>query len=160
MGWLRTCTELEVQPSTKKIDKPIISLMLQKFGFSPSNTNTEIEVSAEAGQNGEVVLWSADSVKLRSTFSKRYLKTQNMVVAPERPERTKAVCVNTTYVAPAAETMWDHVNAAMHGKVLCFYATRSGEGFAHFVASQIAHLPAFHARRDASAEKVSADFVE
>ena len=65
--------------------------MLQKFDFVPCSTKTEVEVGAEAGDQGEVVLWSADAVQLRATFSKRYLKTQNMV------SDGAAITINSNY---------------------------------------------------------------
>ena len=39
----------------------------------------------ERGDNGEIVLWSADATQLRSTFNNRYLKAQNMVCLPHQP---------------------------------------------------------------------------
>lgn len=148
--WLKLCVELKLPAATKKIDKPVISLMLQKFGFVPCSTKTEVEVGAEAGAQGEVVLWSADAVQLRATFSKRYLKTQNMVIADECPENSRTVWVNTAYSAPSMEILQQHLDTALQNRLLCFYSTRTGEGFAEFIQAQVAHLPAFHAKRSSS----------
>merc|ERR1712139_74058 len=137
--WLQLCMELELTPATKRIDKPVISLMLHKFGFSAANTNTSMEVSSEHGENGEVILWSPDPVQLRSTFSKRYLKAQNMVVASERPAKSQTVCVNTAYDPPHMEVIRQHIDSALKGKELHFYTDRDGQGLAKFLLAQIAH---------------------
>ena len=42
--WLRLCTHLHMTPTTKTIDKPLISLLLQKFNFVPAKRTCEIEV--------------------------------------------------------------------------------------------------------------------
>lgn len=145
--WLKLCAELNCPPSTKKIDKPVISLMLQKFGFKPHNETTSVHVSTKPGVHGEVVCWSANLQQLRSQFSKRYLKTQNMVVLDEKPENTRQVWVNTLYVPPSMEVLADHVENVLQRKTLFFYTTRNGNDFGQFVSEQLAHLPAFHARR-------------
>lgn len=152
--WLKLCWLLGVSPSTKKIDKPVISLVLQKFGFQACNRNTTLEVRAESGENGEVVLWSADLVKLRSTFAKRYLKAQNMLIIEEKPERSRTVSVNTIYELNDWNAAREQVANVLEGKELRFYTAPSGHGLQHFLEMQIERLPAFLARRSELAARV------
>merc|ERR1712059_221568 len=105
----------------------------------------KVEVGTEPGAQGEVVLWSADEKQLRSQFSKRYLKTQNMVIASERPAQSRTVYVNTSYAPPATVILRQHIDAALQGRLLCLYSTKDGQCLPDFVETQLAQLPAFHA---------------
>merc|ERR1712151_495738 len=79
--WLELCALLDAGVATNRIDKPIVSLVLQKFGFEAVNTGTEVEVDVERGPKGELVVWGADAHKMKSQFSKRKLREQHTLLA-------------------------------------------------------------------------------
>merc|ERR1711924_411914 len=147
--WLKLCFELERTPSTKKMDKPLISLVLQQFDFTPVNLNTEVSISAEWGEKNEIVLWSPDMEKLRSTFSKRYLKTQHMAITSERPAASRTVYVNTSYEAPPWEALSKRVDETLDGKELCLYERPEGGGIRMFLEAQLSQLSSFRISRSA-----------
>mmetsp|Transcript_79931 Transcript_79931/g.222695 ORF Transcript_79931/g.222695 Transcript_79931/m.222695 type:complete len:290 (+) Transcript_79931:145-1014(+) len=95
--FLDICSRLGVSAITNKIDKPIISLVLQKFGFEAVSTVTEVEVAAERGAEGQILVWSANTHQISSQFSKRFLREQHMILATERPAVSQTVYVNTVY---------------------------------------------------------------
>lgn len=73
------CMEIE----TRKIDKPLLALILASVGFEPARKSVGVYVIK--GLNHEenkgpppLLLWSANPRQLRSVFSLSYLKTQNM----------------------------------------------------------------------------------
>merc|ERR1712194_600977 len=100
--WLELCFKLELVPATEKIDKPVISLILQKFGFTPVSQNTQIEVAQHRRRLDnddfpDIIVWSADRSQLNSTFSTRIRKSQHIVLAEERPINSRTTFVNTCY---------------------------------------------------------------
>merc|ERR1712087_178925 len=128
------------QFSTKKIEKPVLSLLLQKFGFTPRYdaghlqmkvvrcTNATASVKCSTSATASVVnvndaarseavqpnlqppglIYSNDLLRLKTVFSKSYLKTQNMrILTKEEHEAGKAggavdcdVVVNSVYCPP------------------------------------------------------------
>jgi len=95
--------------ATRKIDKPVLSLVLLKFGFKPQRDNVYVYVvktlpqkrdgtieersppnleavfettgtEAKPGGVKPVVIWTDNPAQTRSVFALSYLKTQNMVL--------------------------------------------------------------------------------
>merc|ERR1711920_280638 len=85
---------------TAKMDKPLISLVLQQFGFLPAKRHFSCELSAERGQRGEMILWSANEARLRGMYSKMYRKRQNIVIASTRPTSSRTLYVDTAFELP------------------------------------------------------------
>ena len=81
---------------TKPIDKPLIAMVLQKFGFFPSHRKDVIKVGGKS--SGEILIWSENTKRLKSTFSKSYLKTQGMRIADTEPLNSACAYVSTEYV--------------------------------------------------------------
>lgn len=50
--WLRLCVDARVEPSTRVINKPLLSLTLQRFGFSPRLTGLSVELEGAASEPG------------------------------------------------------------------------------------------------------------
>lgn len=122
--FLDYCFQLEVTPVTDKMDKPVIALILQKFGFVPSNMNVAIEV-ANAGGGGPIVIWSHDRQQIASQFSTRYLQSQNMAVASEKPAHSRTVCVNTSYVLGDPAIAKERAAAALGGGLRSYPSQRA-----------------------------------
>mmetsp|Transcript_73771 Transcript_73771/g.123229 ORF Transcript_73771/g.123229 Transcript_73771/m.123229 type:complete len:343 (+) Transcript_73771:55-1083(+) len=113
---------------TKKIEKPVLSLLLQKFGFKPRydagylqmkvvrRDSTPASVDCATSSNAAVqpnpqppvLIYSNDLLRLKTVFSKSYLKTQNMrIITKEEHEAGEAsgaidcdVVVNSAYCPP------------------------------------------------------------
>ena len=98
--WLKVCIILQAEPRTIKMEKPLLMLVLLKYGFVPRKRSLSVEVSTEPGDDGRIVLWSSTAI-LTSLFSKRYLRTQRMVIAEECPSSSKTVYTHTPYGPPA-----------------------------------------------------------
>jgi tRNA A64-2'-O-ribosylphosphate transferase len=92
--WLRLCLNAGMTPSTNRIDKPLIALVLQKFGFVPAQGSVSVIVGS-SGEDGKLVVWS--SVGLSGTFSHRDLRTHNMVIADKQPAGGVTVAVQTSF---------------------------------------------------------------
>mmetsp|Transcript_95273 Transcript_95273/g.188814 ORF Transcript_95273/g.188814 Transcript_95273/m.188814 type:complete len:273 (-) Transcript_95273:26-844(-) len=94
--WLELCFLLGLAPRTARIDKPLVALALQRFGFAClSSKGHPIEVLAPATEDGTVILWSENRLWLQSFFSKRCLKHQNMLIAQECPAKTQTAYLGT-----------------------------------------------------------------
>eukprot|EP00927_Polykrikos_kofoidii_P046968 TRINITY_DN41066_c0_g1_i1.p1 TRINITY_DN41066_c0_g1~~TRINITY_DN41066_c0_g1_i1.p1 ORF type:complete len:411 (+),score=53.78 TRINITY_DN41066_c0_g1_i1:242-1474(+) len=146
--WLKLCFMLEARPETIKIDKPLVSLALQKFGFTAINQTTSVDVSTDADStaDGRIHLWSEDMTRLRSAFSHNYLKTQGMVICQRRPITSKTVYVNTVYSAPKDdEALRKSVTSALSGKALDFYC--DAVQLRDLVQQQLRYLPGMLERR-------------
>lgn len=126
--WLFVCFEFSVVPETTIMDKPIITVLLQKYGFRPSKLSQEVEVG-RAGEDGLVALWAEDLHQLRSHFSKRWLKSQHMAIVADRPSESTTTYVNTTYELPKlqADVLKDQVTVMLQGKL-----SLRPEGVGHF----------------------------
>eukprot|EP00668_Euglena_longa_P034982 GGOE01044922.1.p1 GENE.GGOE01044922.1~~GGOE01044922.1.p1 ORF type:complete len:268 (-),score=16.24 GGOE01044922.1:5-808(-) len=110
--WLQLCARLGVRPSTRRIDKPLLSLVLQRFGFEPLGTGIALKVAPPVSENGvsaPTVIWAEDMERLRSVFSWRYLRSQNLEIAAEQPSGSTTVHVNTAYSAPIAQEWQMHM---------------------------------------------------
>eukprot|EP00667_Euglena_gracilis_P022037 EG_transcript_24344 len=114
--WLQLCICWGVEPRTRRIDKPLLSLVLQRFGFTPLSSGIALEV-APPGAGPATVVWAEDAERLRSVFSWRYLRSQNLEIAAQRPVGGTPVCVNTAYAAPDAEVWQTCVARLVAGRV-------------------------------------------
>eukprot|EP00435_Cladocopium_sp_Y103_P059879 s235_g21.t1 len=89
--WLRLCLMLDVTPLTDRIHKPILSLVLQKFGFVAATSHLKVEVATcpEGGPDEpKMLLWS-ESKKLSSYFSVRAQRDQGIRLVDRRPEKSR-----------------------------------------------------------------------
>ncbi|CAK0896972.1 unnamed protein product, partial [Prorocentrum cordatum] len=94
-AWLQLCFRLDVAPSTDRIDKPVVSLLLQKFGFAPLQETCRVDVAE--GDGGQVLLWMDNRARLVSTFSSRFLRDQHMALAEEKPPGSRPAHVKTAF---------------------------------------------------------------
>merc|ERR1719198_1865035 len=101
------------------MDKPVISLVLQKFGLVPAVPDAAVvEVASGAdAAGGEVVLWSENRRWLESTFSKRYLRDQRMVIAKARPAVSRPAYVGCPLVPGELGAVRARVQAALGGSL-------------------------------------------
>ena len=113
--WIQLCHKAGVSNiATEIINKPILALLLTKFGFTPNSSGgIEMEISPfhhlscdekknEAARNGndeaQSVLYSSQNVLLNGAFTKRDLRIQNLYIAqnPPSPRGTK-IKLKTSY---------------------------------------------------------------
>ncbi len=111
--WILLCLRLNLRPKALKIDKPLISLVLQSFGFLPTSTKNAMYVIIDKNvspQCQKLRIWHENGAKLHSRFSLCYLKTQNMELVDELPSNVdekgnatfakKKVYTNTGFECP------------------------------------------------------------
>ena len=123
--WLSVCGALGVAPRTERMDKPLVSLVLQKFGFRPANMSHEVLVGREGeGVGGAgVVLWSRNPKQLQSLVKKEREpfdssliqhqgRAQPVRMAEEEPDGSTVVYINTAYQAPSDPAEWKSAAAA------------------------------------------------
>ena len=113
--WIQLCHKAGVSNiATETINKPILALLLTKFGFTPNSSGgIEMEISPfdhlscdekmdEAHNNGNdealSVLYSSQNVLLNGAFTERDLRVQNLYIAqkPPSPSGTK-IKLKTSY---------------------------------------------------------------
>lgn len=81
--WLHLCLEMGLTPCTTRIDKPIICLLLHKFGFRPRAEAGGVEVQMSRGtgdDSSKVMLFSPTGQALESIFSSQELRSQHIVL--------------------------------------------------------------------------------
>lgn len=109
--WMRLCLEARVVPSTTRINKPLLALTLQRFGFSPiPNTSTLDEkpnkkclvVQVSVGVGGHVSLYSElFRDQLVAGFTATEMSSQRLVIANEPNELCgKEVHIRTRFEFP------------------------------------------------------------
>lgn len=82
--WVQLCLEMGLTPRANRIDKPIICLLLHKFGFRPSG-GIDVEISRGSGTDAsKLILFSPTGKALESIFSPHELRSQNMAIALDR----------------------------------------------------------------------------
>ncbi|CAJ1425807.1 unnamed protein product [Effrenium voratum] len=96
--WLQLCDMLEVTPLTERIHKPILSLVLQKFGFVAGRPHLRLQVSRS--EDERMVVWSPQQPDLSSYFSLRAQRDQGIVLADECPQESRTAFVNTIFSVP------------------------------------------------------------
>ena len=103
--WLLLCYKLNIcrQPMTKRMDKPLISLVLSSsFGFTPENKQFPVHVGAPLSKDekGRSRLWSTNNNRLRSIFSKNVCKTQKIEIVNTKPTESRLTYVRTIFRPP------------------------------------------------------------
>ncbi|CAL1131799.1 unnamed protein product, partial [Cladocopium goreaui] len=123
--WLKLCLMLEVTPLTDRIHKPILSLVLQKFGFVAATSHLKVEVATCEGGADEpkMLLWS-ESKKLSSYFSVRARRDQGIRLVDSRPEKSRTAFVNTTFSIPDIGAMASLIDQALAGGDLVLYESQ------------------------------------
>merc|ERR1719341_2687701 len=107
-------------PGTMRMDKPLLSLALQKFGFRPCQNHLQVEVDPASDASGRIVLWAQDLWKLRSApgFSKRALKSQCLAVVESKPDGSRPAYVNTAFEHEEPVALQAKVRSMLDGKFI------------------------------------------
>jgi hypothetical protein len=111
--WLQLCLICRAFPRSEKINKPLLSLVLSKFGFKPNDGGVDVEISPISNTNVDVAtlnwrpdfaLYSKSISPNDGTFGDRELITQRMVIVniPPHP-RGKQATVKTSMYHPSAK---------------------------------------------------------
>jgi hypothetical protein len=111
--WIILCHKLGVRPTTKIMDKPLVSLVLESsFGFvaenqgwpvhigAPFKRSTADTTTASREESGCARLWSENNQRLRSLFSKNLCKTQRIEIVQECPSPSRRTYVHTIFHPP------------------------------------------------------------
>eukprot|EP00038_Savillea_parva_P016285 m.16486 g.16486 ORF g.16486 m.16486 type:complete len:903 (+) comp3390_c0_seq1:1-2709(+) len=117
-SWMRLCLMTGLEPCTNRIDKPLIALLLHKFGFVPAagTEGTRADVTVGAGDTGELLLWSPTG--LSGNFSHRDLRNQHMKIVAQRPPKGVDVAVQTRFVlGVSTEEARGRVDKALEGRL-------------------------------------------
>uniref|UniRef100_A0A7S2U8X6 N-acetyltransferase domain-containing protein n=1 Tax=Attheya septentrionalis TaxID=420275 RepID=A0A7S2U8X6_9STRA len=119
--WLSVCLDTHTIPAAEKINKPLISLVLSRFGFIPPIDGGGVEVEIAPYKQGmttvqsksdetqrdwepTMCLYSPSHKSLDGAFCNRDLRQQKMVISRDPPNpRGKKVHVKTGFVHPIAE---------------------------------------------------------
>ncbi|CAE7280463.1 unnamed protein product, partial [Symbiodinium pilosum] len=99
--WIQLCELLEVAMATERIHKPVLSIVLQKFGFEATSPGFAVEV-AEGGTQEEprILVWASCPSRLGSYFSHRTQKEQGITLVDERPAKSRTALVNASFGPP------------------------------------------------------------
>ena len=146
--WALLCRKLGCEPTTKTLDKPLLSLALKRLGFRhcggfeieiacrghPCSTTSEgsgrreslisVREKAESGHSESLTIWSQNHLSLVSRYSKSYLKSQGIVVVKSRPKTSKKVHVFCTFSSPDAAELDRCIAAHAHISKCLFYSAR------------------------------------
>lgn len=104
--WLHICLESSAIPTSEVINKPLLSLALTNFGFSPSSSSAvEIEITKLAPEIAKNYKKCKDWMPIFSLYSsnplnfgERELKLNKMIVSNTRPNpRGKITAVKTCF---------------------------------------------------------------
>ena len=106
--WLSLCTAFHAIPNSEMINKPLLALMLDKYGFTADSGGIEVEISPlkhnkhlytdlDDCSEEKVVLY-ANNLSLEGSFSHGELKGQNLIISNRPPHpRGRVVQVKTSY---------------------------------------------------------------
>ena len=110
--WLSLCTTAELVPSTRVINKPLVSLTLTRFGFTPSNRRAQtIQVGGGAsGKGNRPMPWKVQRLVQPSC---RDLETGFEDDA--RPPRT--AFVRTAFRPPGSGVLIDCAQSVLVGRL-------------------------------------------
>ena len=101
--WLHLCTTIDANPGSEEINKPLLALVLTKFGFIPQEGGVKVEVSPLCNVQEKVItVWNPDCAlyspllkSLDGSFSEHERRTQKLFICNNPPNpRGK-----TTYVS-------------------------------------------------------------
>jgi hypothetical protein len=139
--WLQLCLRAKAQPRTEKINKPLLSLVLCKFGFLPQEGGIKVEISPlssikekppsyPSGWVPKLAMYSKDLKPLDGSFGKRELRTQQMMITREPPcPRGTVTTVKTSFDHPisaysttstiscAQIDLESNINRVLHGSL-------------------------------------------
>jgi predicted GNAT family acetyltransferase len=111
--WLQLCLICRAFPRSEKINKPLLSLILSKFGFKPNDGGVDIEISPISNTKVDLTklnwrpnfaIYSKSISPNDGTFGDRELVTQRMVVVNTPPyPRGKLATVKTSLYHPSAK---------------------------------------------------------
>jgi len=108
--WLHICLQTAVYPRAAVMNKPLIALVLSKFGFIPGEGGTKcvlvrLENDGNDHNNPPLFgLYSPQRKSLDGAFSHRVLRTQNIKLLTSLPDSSKQkgvnVVIKTTFSHP------------------------------------------------------------
>mmetsp|Transcript_9632 Transcript_9632/g.10971 ORF Transcript_9632/g.10971 Transcript_9632/m.10971 type:complete len:251 (+) Transcript_9632:167-919(+) len=118
--WLEICKRLNVQPSANRIDKPLICLVLTKFGFKPLKKAFQCEIANDPVSKSEKLIWVPEDRRATMTtiLSRRLLKNQNLRLVLDKPASSTTICIGSEFVAPEADHLDSCINDQINGKVI------------------------------------------
>ena len=117
--WLIICFKLNLKPTTNRMEKPLISLALQKFCFEPVNHSTPLEVARAPSSDGKVVCWDRKG-NLHTVLLHTHLRKQNLVIVAEEPAEHRTVYIRTEFNPIDWSSLQTTVTQMMSGKFSCF----------------------------------------
>ena len=124
--WLRVCDTRAVEPRTHRMDKPLVSLVLQRLGFTPMDQRFGIMIAPHPqtssnisfnGQEWASLIWSENYSKITSIFSKRALRDQNLKPVHQQPANGTEVFVCCSYSPAPKEERDKIVNTILEGLI-------------------------------------------
>ena len=123
--WVVLCRKLGLTPTTARIDKPLIGLVLAQWGFVPAG-GVEIEVSPHPEDAHKIVIWSPKPHILTSTFSKSTCSKHGFVLAlPDaRPPGGKPAVVKTTFSPPPGDRAYAHAEELLRDASVTLFSAR------------------------------------
>jgi hypothetical protein len=100
--WLWFCLKADILPKTGRMNKPLISLLLQyRFGFTPAKGGVQVEVASDPDDADKTLVYAKSKKSLEGTFCPRDLQHQNIRLSLTPPDpRGRMVSVGTTLEAP------------------------------------------------------------
>ena len=109
--WILLCTVLKKIPTTIKMNKPLLCIALQNLGLVPISKKNKVEVCKPNWQedviNDEaknfVLIWSENMTLLRGSYSKSFLKTQQLQIVDEKPLNSRTIYISK-YTIPSSPT--------------------------------------------------------
>lgn len=116
--WLQLCMRTNTLPRTEKINKPLLSLVLSKFGFHPDEDSSGIDVEVSPISHINTITmheklsgWKpvfavySPTLPLDGSFGERDLRMQKMVISRDAPvPRGKVTRVKTTFTHPITKS--------------------------------------------------------
>ena len=123
--WLHICLESSAIPTSEVINKPLLSLALTNFGFSPSSSSAvEIEITKLAPEIAKDYQKCKDWMPIFSLYSsnplnfgERELKVNKMIVTNTRPSpRGKITAVKTCFKHDDLNLLRSKVNQVLQAR--------------------------------------------
>eukprot|EP00471_Norrisiella_sphaerica_P003326 CAMPEP_0184477964 /NCGR_PEP_ID=MMETSP0113_2-20130426/99_1 /TAXON_ID=91329 /ORGANISM="Norrisiella sphaerica, Strain BC52" /LENGTH=348 /DNA_ID=CAMNT_0026855587 /DNA_START=43 /DNA_END=1089 /DNA_ORIENTATION=+ len=101
--WLIFTYSQGFRARANRIDKPVLSLLLQKFHFVPdSKGSRRFELSLDARDDG-VNLYTENIEMFKGTFSKKECRGQDIRILSERPSKSVPIYVKTGFTCAEPE---------------------------------------------------------
>jgi len=116
--WLQLCVRTNTLPRSEKINKPLLSLVLSKFGFQPDEDSSGVDVEVSpishvnimpeegrlSGWKPVFAVYSPSLQPLDGSFGERDLRVQKMAISRVPPNpRGKVTRVKTTFTHPITQ---------------------------------------------------------